>query len=188
MNAESRQRALALVVPAIIAAVVYVYGPARSRYGEIEKEERDLAAARKASPTDDQIRAELARAQNLPGQIDIFRFEKKRLAAILSVSADGSSTGAETTARLLADHNLTLIEEKADATAGAGGLPPSLRTAAEAGDGTRIRTITFSGKFLDVQAAMQALSDSETVLPLALTMRRDPMNESILLWTLTLWT
>ena len=192
MNAEARQKLLLLFLPGLVAAAIYVFGPARKLAAEIGASETALAAALKSEPPAQAERADMARALKLPGEIDLLRLENLRLELAAgnhgaAPEAVARARSAELLGRLLAEHRLLLLEEKPEPVAPGGWVPPALQRASESPEASRLRTLTFSGKFLDVLAAVEGLERVPGIVPLRLTMRRGTGPAETLVWTLTVW-
>lgn len=166
-----RDRALVMILPALVAAALYVVVFARPMAAELAQAKAGLAAALSAGVAEPpagrlgELREELARLEAA----------RERLGAVAPAAAVASSPPARAgrLLRILEAHGLVLVADVA-ASPGALRAPAALlrRLEGAADRGATLREVAVRGRYLDALEALEALGREDGVHALKLSMER----------------
>lgn len=194
MTQERRDALLKLMLPGLVAIVVYVFVLARGLHAEVRKAEAALAQARKEAPPQAEVGREMARIAALPAEIDRRRALCARLSERLGVGAGEADHGARTAAAawftgILSEHGLALVEETVEPVGAGTAIPSAIRARALAPDaGPGLRALRFRGRYLDALGALERLAASDRpIFPISLSTARDELGLGLLNFRLVIW-
>lgn len=188
MTPSTRSVLGAILLPGLLIGTVYVYAVGAGAERTIVATRESIRSARREAPTPAAETEQALVLSRLQDELERLRGERDQVARQLG---DGDSplarsAAAERLAQLLARCHLRLTEETCDS--GLSAFPAELArlTPLAAGAPGRVRTLRFSGRYLDVLAACGELADPGIrAVPLRLRMARSP--DGGLAWTLVVW-
>lgn len=198
MAMSSRDKALALVLPAVIVVGGYGYFVFKNKLVEERELTKTVDKTRAAAPSQEQILLALGRAKHVQEENQGIQIEidktNARIQEVLARLADPAQRNEriEKLTKLLAKYDLGPVDDKAD-TARDTRLPKALETLAQRvaelskKPQPHLLHLSFTGRYSDVYHVLNELSQGEVLaVPVSLSMKttEDPERRA---WTVLLW-